>query len=111
MSAGDNALLVAERQTAAPCVKAHKHPDEWPARVSIGSRRHARRHRRACFSGGIANMTHAADCAPSSASTAERSVPNRSRRRERSTNVGYILFVFGALWVMAIAGMMAGAPK
>ncbi|MEA2759380.1 MAG: hypothetical protein QOH65_1993 [Methylobacteriaceae bacterium] len=56
-------------------------------------------------------MTHAADCAPSSASTAERSVPNRSRRRERSTNVGYILFVFGALWVMAIAGMMAGAPK
>jgi hypothetical protein len=56
-------------------------------------------------------MIHAADCAPSSASTADRSVPNRSRRRECNTNVGYILFVFGALWVMAVAGVMAGAPK
>jgi hypothetical protein len=56
-------------------------------------------------------MTRAADCAPSSASRADRSGPNRTLRRERNTNVGYILFVFGALWVMAIAGMMAGAPK
>jgi hypothetical protein len=65
----------------------------------------------ACFFGGVANMTHAADCAPSNASRADRSAPNRTLRRERNTNVGYILFVFGALWVMAIAGMMAGAPK
>jgi hypothetical protein len=56
-------------------------------------------------------MTHAADCGRSSASRADRSAPKRTLRRERNTNVGYILFVFGALWVMAIAGMMAGAPK
>jgi uncharacterized membrane protein len=56
-------------------------------------------------------MTHTADCTPSSASRADRSAPNRTRRRERNTNVGYVLFVFGALSVMAIVAMMAAAPK
>jgi hypothetical protein len=31
-------------------------------------------------------------------------------RRERNTNVGYVLFAFGVLWVIAIAVAMLGSP-
>jgi hypothetical protein len=60
----------------------------------------------------IAGMTDAADCAgPGAVSNIGDSILQRSRRRQRNTNIGYILFVFGAVWIMAIAGTMAVAPK
>jgi hypothetical protein len=72
-----------------------------------------RRHRQAFFSiGRIADMTDAADCArPGAVSNVGDSILQRSRRRQRNTNIGYILFVFGVVWIMAIAGMIAAAAK
>jgi len=57
-------------------------------------------------------MADAADCVgPGAVSNVGDSILQRSRRRQRNTNTGYVLFVFGAIWIMAIAGMMAAAPS
>jgi hypothetical protein len=57
-------------------------------------------------------MPHAADCtSPAGASGLDRSTPVRVRDGSAGINVGYILFALGALWIMAIAGILATAPK
>jgi hypothetical protein len=57
-------------------------------------------------------MTDAVDrIPPGAASSINHSAPPRTRRRQGNTNIGYVLFLFGTIWVMAIAGMMAAAPK
>jgi hypothetical protein len=57
-------------------------------------------------------MTDAVDrIPPGAASSINHSAPPRTRRRQGNTNIGYVLFLFGTVWVMAIAGMMAAAPK
>ena len=55
-------------------------------------------------------MTYANNFAPGVvASPLEDSPTSRTPRRERNANVGYILFAFGAFWVVAVAAM-AAAP-
>jgi len=61
---------------------------------------------------GTPKMTHWAECAsPAGGSSLEPSAAARSLKHVRNTNIGYVLFAFGALWIMAIVGMLAAAPK
>ena len=57
-------------------------------------------------------MTYATDLT-SRVDTSSVAYPVRFRvsGRERSFNVGYILFAFGVLWVLAIAAVMVASPR
>ena len=57
-------------------------------------------------------MTYASDLA-ARVQTSSVAYPVRLRvsARERSFNVGYILFAFGVLWVLAIAAVMVASPR
>jgi hypothetical protein len=56
-------------------------------------------------------MAYASNLAPGVRSLRDHAVTSPTVRRERNLNVGYVLFAFGALWVVAIAAAMAASPR
>lgn len=56
-------------------------------------------------------MTYASDFPrPVATSVLDQGAASHTSVRQHSLNVGYLLFAFGVLWVVAIAAAMAVAP-
>jgi hypothetical protein len=58
------------------------------------------------------NMTYASDFPrPVGASVLDDAGTSRTSQRQSHPTIGYVLFAFGVLWVLAIAAAMAAAPS